>query len=157
MLFAARFREPIARGDVTQTFRRWKRCQVRAGGRYRTSAGYLEVDRVDRNDPGAIADADAHAAGYADDRSEISKRLDGLDRASSSGPWTRAALGTIRDRPGVRAADLAASFGRDTPPFKLDVRKLKNLGLALSLGVGYRLSPRGHAYLDGAAGEPNAS
>jgi hypothetical protein len=70
VLFAARFREPIARGDVTQTFRRWKRCQVRAGGRY---------------------------------------------------------------------------------------HKLKNLGLALSLGVGYRLSPRGRAYLDGAAGEPNAS
>jgi hypothetical protein len=32
-------------------------------------------------------------------------------------------------------------------PFKLDVRKLKNLGLTLSLEVGYRLSPRGEAYL----------
>ena len=36
--------------------------------------------------------------------------------------------------------------GRETAPFKLDVRKLKNLGLTLSLDVGYRLSPRGQVY-----------
>ena len=56
-------------------------------------------------------------------------------------------LRTIAERPAVRAADLAASFGRETQSFKLDVRKLKNLGLTLSLEVGYRLSPRGEAYL----------
>ena len=50
----------------------------------------------------------------------------------------------------MRAADLAAGFGRETQPFKLDVRKLKNLGLTISLEVGYRLSPRGEAYLSGA-------
>ncbi|WP_218577411.1 hypothetical protein [Phytohabitans rumicis] len=53
----------------------------------------------------------------------------------------------IADHPGVRAADLAASLGRDTPTFKADVRKLKALGLTESLEVGYRLSPRGHTYL----------
>ena len=42
-----------------------------------------------------------------------------------------------------------AGFGRETQPFKLDVRKLKNLGLTISLEVGYRLSPRGEAYLSG--------
>ena len=47
----------------------------------------------------------------------------------------------------VRAADLAASLGRDTAPFKLDVRKLKALGLTISLEVGYRLSARGEAVL----------
>ena len=56
-------------------------------------------------------------------------------------------LQAIAERPAVRAADLAAGFGRETQPFKLDVRKLKNLGLTLSLEVGYRLSPRGEAYL----------
>ena len=54
-----------------------------------------------------------------------------------------------RSRTGVRAADLAESFGRETQPFKTDVRKLKNLGLTISLEVGYRLSPRGAAYLAG--------
>ena len=53
----------------------------------------------------------------------------------------------IAERPAVRAGDLAASFGRETAPFKLDVRKLKALGLTLSLTVGYQLSPRGQAYL----------
>ena len=53
----------------------------------------------------------------------------------------------IADQPGVRAPDLAASVGRETKPFKIDVRKLKELGLTESLPVGYRLSPRGRAFL----------
>jgi hypothetical protein len=84
----------------------------------------------------------------ADDVVEITKRLDRLDRASSSGPWTRATLALIAERPEVRAGDLADAVGRERAPFKLDVRKLKNLGLTLSLPVGYRISPRGRAYLD---------
>ena len=32
-------------------------------------------------------------------------------------------------------------------PFKADVRKLKALGLTISFSPGYRLSPRGEAYL----------
>ncbi|MGY4645306.1 ASCH domain-containing protein [Cellulomonas sp. URHB0016] len=63
-------------------------------------------------------------------------------------PWTRQTLELIRDRPGTRAPDLAASVGRETAPFKRDVRRLKELGLTHSLEVGYRLSPRGQAYLD---------
>ena len=54
----------------------------------------------------------------------------------------------IADHPGVRAADLAARLQRETLPFKADVRKLKELGLTESLDVGYRLSPRGRAFLD---------
>jgi hypothetical protein len=46
----------------------------------------------------------------------------------------------------VRAGDLAVELGREREPFKIDVRKLKNLGLTTSLEVGYRLSPRGEAY-----------
>jgi predicted transcriptional regulator len=71
-----------------------------------------------------------------------------FDRASKDGPWTVAVLEVIRDRPAVRAPDLAASFGRETQPFKRDVRKLKDLGLTESLEVGYRLSPRGRAFLE---------
>jgi hypothetical protein len=84
----------------------------------------------------------------ADDVTTISNRLDRLDRASSSGPWTRATLRLIAEHPARRAGDLAELAGRDRDPFKLDVRKLKNLGLTESLDVGYRLSPRGRAYLD---------
>jgi len=99
------------------------------------------------------ADADPRTALAADgalspaDVDEIARRLERLDRASSHGSWTHEVLRTIAARPAVRAADLAAGFGRETQPFKLDVRKLKNLGLTVSLDVGYRLSPRGEAYL----------
>ncbi len=87
-----------------------------------------------------------------DELTAVEARLDRLDRASTSGPWTRATLSAIRDRPGVRAPDLAASFGLDTQPFKRNVRKLKALGLTESLKVGYRLSPRGASVLDALTG-----
>lgn len=77
----------------------------------------------------------------------ITERLDRYDKASSFGPWTRPTLKLIGEHPGRRAPDLAEMMGRETKPFKLDVRKLKNLGLTESLRIGYRLSPRGLAYL----------
>ncbi len=185
-----RFRDGIVRGEITLTFRRWKRLQVVAGHRYRTAAGRIEVEKVDIVDPSRITNADARRAGFAsrtellrelrgaddlptyrirfhavdgpderdtlaasaalssDEIAELTRRLERLDRASSHGPWTRAVLEVINRRPAVRAADLAQEeFGRETQPFKLDVRKLKNLGLTISLERGYRLSPRGEAYL----------
>jgi hypothetical protein len=88
----------------------------------------------------------------------IRTRLDRLDAASSTGPWTRAALAAIDRSPETRAPDLAAALGRDTPSFKRDVRKLKELGLTESLDIGYRLSPRGEAVVDSevAGGPPRA-
>ncbi len=83
----------------------------------------------------------------SDDIATIDARLARLDKASRTGPWTRRTLQLIADRPATRAPDLAASIGRETQPFKLDVRKLKNLGLTISLNPGYRLSPRGIAYM----------
>jgi hypothetical protein len=81
-----------------------------------------------------------------DDRRAVDDRLDRWDAARGA-PWTREILRLIADNPGVRAPDLAASLGRETLPFKLDVRKLKELGLTRSLQVGYEISPRGRAYL----------
>jgi hypothetical protein len=79
---------------------------------------------------------------------EIERRLSRLDRASRHGPWTRAVLRTIHDQPEVRAADLALQLGRERLSFKLDVRKLKELGLTESLPRGYRLSPRGQRVVE---------
>ncbi len=83
------------------------------------------------------------------ERASIRQRLARLDAASKVGPWTTDVLALIERRPAVRAPDLAASMGRETMPFKRDVRKLKELGLTLSLEVGYRLSPRGESFLRG--------
>ena len=82
-----------------------------------------------------------------DDVAELERRLSRLDRASTHGPWTGDVLRLIAARPGVRAGDLAEAIGRERLPFKADVRKLKALGLTESLPVGYRLSPRGEAWL----------
>ncbi len=79
---------------------------------------------------------------------EISAALDRMDRGRRTGPWTRTILRLIEANPAVRAPDLAASLGRETKPFKLDVRRLKELGLTHSLDIGYELSPRGRAFLD---------
>ena len=105
----------------------------------------IEFRRVDEPDPRSqLAAADALTP---DDVAEIGRRLARLDRASPHGPWTRAVLDVIAQNPGRRAGDLAEMFGRDKQPFKTDVRKLKNLGLTISLDVGYHLSPRGEAYV----------
>lgn len=184
-----RDKDRVASGEMTVTFRRWRRPQVVAGRLYRTAVGRLAVDSVDIVTQRSITPADAARAGYssvaallrelpgerglpiyriafhlhdgADERDElartadlgpedvaaISMRLDRLDRASGIGPWTRDTLALIAAHPERRAPDLAAMVGRQRDPFKLDVRKLKNLGLTLSFPVGYRISPRGEAYL----------
>jgi hypothetical protein len=53
----------------------------------------------------------------------------------------------VATRPGVRAELLARQAGMDKPDFKSRVRNLKGLGLTISLGTGYRISPRGTAVL----------
>jgi len=105
----------------------------------------IQFHLVDEPDPRAELAASADLS--ADDVADIDRRLDRLDKSSSHGAWTRAVLASIAAQPGRRAPDLAAQFGRETQPFKIDVRKLKNLGLTISLRVGYELSPRGEAYL----------
>ena len=89
------------------------------------------------------------AALSAEERAELTARLDRFDRAASAGAWTRTTLTAIAAQPATRAPDLAAQLGRDTAAFKRDVRKLKELGLTESLEIGYRLSPRGRSLLDG--------
>ncbi|HEY1333611.1 MAG TPA: hypothetical protein VGF31_05075, partial [Myxococcaceae bacterium] len=71
----------------------------------------------------------------------LARRLERL------GEWTLPTLRLIRRRPRVAASRLAASLGRERDPFKIDVRKLKRLGLTQSFEVGYELSPRGRALL----------
>ncbi len=90
------------------------------------------------------AELAADAALDADAVSDIAARLDRMDR---SFPWTRETLRLIDRHEGMRAAELARRMGRETDRFKTDVRRLKALGLTESLEVGYRLSPRGRAFL----------
>jgi hypothetical protein len=105
---------------------------------YLISVSYLAPDeRPELAADDKLADGDADA---------ISARLDRWDGAAET-PWTREYLDMIGANEAVRAPDLAARVGLEVPRFKRRVRKLKGLGLTISLDVGYRLSPRGRAYL----------
>ncbi len=84
----------------------------------------------------------------ASERTELEKRLAQFDRLSPHGPWTRKTLELISQRPETSSMELSAELGRERFSFKRDVRKLKELGLTESLKPGYRLSPRGRAFLE---------
>jgi hypothetical protein len=71
-----------------------------------------------------------------------------LARMDAKGEWTATTLRLIQANPRVAASKLASKLGRETLPFKVDVRKLKRLGLTQSFEVGYDVSPRGRAFLE---------
>ena len=82
------------------------------------------------------------------DLKELLVRLDRIDARANGAPWTRRVLDLLHAHPERRAGDLCEMVGQDKASFKLNVRKLKNLGLTESFEVGYRLSPRGMALRD---------
>jgi hypothetical protein len=137
---AALTEDDAARAGVGSLDRLRRLLERRSGARvYRMQVRLAGPDpRVALREQAELGDADRRA---------IDERLDRWDAARADGPWTRQVLRLIAERPAVRAPDLAASLGRETLPFKRDVRKLKELGLTRSLEVGYELSPRGRAYL----------
>ena len=174
MLFKKSQLDGLADGSIDLTFRRWDAPRVRAGSQQRTSAGVVAFDAVERVDD--LSDEEARRAGWASrdavmkqfarrsgDLYRIELHLEGPDpravlretpptpelrrRVERMGPWALEYLRAIAENPGVRAPDLAARFGMETRPFKLRVRRLKELGLTESLPIGYRLSPRGEAFL----------
>jgi hypothetical protein len=195
MLFERQLREGIHQGLVVVAFRRWRRCQVVSGHRYRTGLDIIEVESVDIVRPADIDSQQASEAGYAtvedllhdlrgdaslplyrirlrrvdepdprdqlaaaadmtaDELTSLSARLARLDRSGRHGPWTMAVLTRIAERPATVSTVLADAMGWERQDFKQHVRKLKSLGLTISLDVGYRLSPRGEAYLQRICGD----
>jgi hypothetical protein len=111
----------------------------------------IRFRRLDGPDPRSALAASAELTDA--DVAAISARLARMDATSKHGRWTGTFLTLIRDRPATSSVLLAESCGWDRPEFKLHVRRLKALGLTISLDVGYRLSARGQAYL-AAGGAP---
>lgn len=111
----------------------------RRAATYRIALRLAGPDRRDALRADAALDDAAAAA--------IAARLGRLDAASRRGPWTADVLSMVAARPATRAAELADELGVAAEVLKRDVRKLKELGLTESLGTGYRLSPRGAAYI----------
>ena len=105
---------------------------------WRVDLRYVGIDdRIERRTNDTLSD---------DDIAALRARLDRLDRAGGK-PWTRTTLRLIEKYPGVVSTALARHTGQERPAFKINVRKLKEMGLTESLEIGYRLSPRGEALL----------
>jgi hypothetical protein len=178
----------VVAGELTVTWRLWKRPHVKVGRAYPAGHGAIVIDDVRLVRAADVTDADAwqvdlpdrkalidlarshkrarvsgatilhrvefHYAAEAPPRRpelplpEIAKRLARMDAASASGPWTLAALHLIEENRGVVARELAEELELPKLDFKARVRKLKALGLTVSLPVGYELSELGQRYLD---------
>ena len=105
----------------------------------------IRLHRVDEPDPRAQLAAVQVLS--EDDLARLTARLARMDRSGAHGPWTGTVLTQIADNPGTVSTVLAEALGWERQDFKLHVRRLKELGLTISLTVGYELSPRGTAYL----------
>lgn len=99
---------------------------------------YSEDPRIALRENTDVSDEDLNA---------IKLKLERLDKYGKEGSWTLRVLHLIRDNPQVRAADLAKRMKKEKDALKIDIRKLKNLGLTISHEVGYSISPLGEKVL----------
>ena len=66
MEFSKELRDDVIAGDITVSFRLWRRPKVKAGGRYPVGPGYIEVDSVELLPFAAITAADVRQSGEPD-------------------------------------------------------------------------------------------
>jgi hypothetical protein len=66
MEFSRELRDQVLAGDITVSFRLWRRAKVKAGGRYRVGPGEIEVDSVEMVPFSSITSADVRNAGEND-------------------------------------------------------------------------------------------
>ncbi len=66
MQFSAELRGGVLSGEITVSFRLWRRPKVKVGGRYRVEGGHIEVDTVDLFPFSSIDDDDLRRSGEAD-------------------------------------------------------------------------------------------
>ena len=154
--------EPVARESLTDAER------ARAPG----SAGLDELlELVDGERTGAIYRIDLHLAGpdprvalreSAPDDAEVADPRPcsaASTEPAGTGRGPRRCCRAIASGPGVRAVELAAAIRPERDPFKLDVRKLKELGLTESLqpglsAVATRSAVLAHSSVRCALGDP---
>ena len=81
MQFSRELRDDVISGEITVSFRLWRRAQVRVGGRYPVGPGYIEVDAVELMPFSAITPSDLRRSGEKD--------MESLrQRAAHAGPIT---------------------------------------------------------------------
>jgi hypothetical protein len=64
--FSRELREDVVAGDVTLSFRLWRRPQVRAGGRYPVGPAVIEIDSIELVPFSTVTTADLDRSGEQD-------------------------------------------------------------------------------------------
>ncbi len=139
---------PVEEAEITEVAARLAGAASRADLMAALAKGKGELHRIAFHlageDPRIALRQDSQLS--AADRTALEKRLARMDvRMDGRAPWTKRFMDLIAAHPGRRAGDLATMAGLTTPEFKVRVRRLKALGLTISLETGYRLSSRGEA------------
>lgn len=128
-------------------------------------AGYSSksalLNNLNRRDSGTIYRISLHYKGpdprkvlqkkdnlSKEELARIRQQLKKLDEQSSGNAWAQSVLEIIEKYPGLPAADLARKSGFEKEWLKAQIRKLKELGLTVSLLPGYRLSARGKVVVE---------
>lgn len=79
--FSRELRDGVLSGEITVSFRLWRRPKVKPGGRYRVGPGQIEVDAVELVSFSSITSADVRRSGEMD-RDSLRRR------AAHAGPIT---------------------------------------------------------------------
>jgi hypothetical protein len=66
MEFSQELRPEVLSGDITVSFRLWRRAQVKPGGRYRVGSGQIVVDSVELLPFSSIDATDLRRSGETD-------------------------------------------------------------------------------------------
>ena len=66
MEFSQELRSDVLTGQITVSFRLWRRPQVKPGGRYRVEAGRIEVDSIEQVPFSSIDEVDLRRSGETD-------------------------------------------------------------------------------------------
>ena len=85
MQFSKELRRDVAAGDITVTFRLWRRPQVKVGGHYAVGPATIEVDAMELIQFSRISATDVRRAGEPDRESLRA-------RAAHAGPITDGTL-----------------------------------------------------------------
>ncbi|GAA1562202.1 ASCH domain-containing protein [Brevibacterium picturae] len=103
MILTNRIAHDVATGKVTIAYRRWTRPRVTPGSTFRTVAGIVRIEAIDRTDPEQLDATTAQDAGYAT-LDELLKTFRGDD----SVPLWRIALSWVGSDPREALAQNAA-------------------------------------------------
>ena len=71
-----------------------------------------------------------------------------MDKYARNGFWTKDILTSIKDNPKLSATQLSLKTGKTKEWLTQSIRKLKNIGLTVSLDPGYDLTPTGKLLME---------